>query len=264
LLFSLDKSNIVKVFLALAISLLLHIGLFFYLKNNEIEEINEKTKQNKEAIVRVVKLLQASKQQNNEEQQKALQQSKTPPLSHSPKVTQQELQPLSPQPKIQQQIEQEKPKIVQNEQKPQTNEPTKQPITEQNKETKKELPQEVKKESKIDGVTKSYLELYKDDFDSFSEETKVYLIKNLKDIGFLTERHLIYPHISIDAKQQGINVIEFWLFPDGKISKPKTIKSSSYFLLDDNSEETILKAYRDYPRPNKPTVIRIYVKYKLI
>jgi len=54
------------------------------------------------------------------------------------------------------------------------------------------------------------------------------------------------------------------LHPNGKISVPKILKSSKYYILDDNSIETIERAYKDYPRPDKPTIIRIYVKYELI
>lgn len=120
------------------------------------------------------------------------------------------------------------------------------------------------KKPPIDSVTQSYLELYKNDFDSFEEETKVYLLKNLKDIGKITERFLIYPYISVQAKQHGIAIIEFILYPNGKINDPKIIKSSGFYILDDNTEETIQKAYKNYPPPDKPTIIRIYVKYQLI
>ena len=47
------------------------------------------------------------------------------------------------------------------------------------------------------------------------------------------------------------------------ISDIKVIKSSRYFLLDDNTIETIKEAYSDYPRPSKPTLIKIFVNYKL-
>lgn len=142
-------------------------------------------------------------------------------------------------------------------------EPIKQVVKEQIKEAKNEVRQDVKTDAQLDKITKSYLELYKEDFDTFSEDTKVYLIKNLKDIGRITQRFLIFPYIAVQAHQQGINVVEFMLYPDGKISKPTIIKSSTYHILDDNTEDTIKKAYRDYPRPEKPTIIRIYVKYTI-
>jgi protein TonB len=69
--------------------------------------------------------------------------------------------------------------------------------------------------------------------------------------------------MSVQARQEGINVVQFTLYPNGTISTPVISKSSKYFLLDDNTIETIQAAYKDYPRPQKPTLIRIYVKYSL-
>jgi len=242
--------------------------LFFCFFVFEKVETTNQDKTTNNSVVRLVKLLQNEKQELNKEQTQKL-------PKQQPAQSQNDNQPKKQVTQTQKEIIKELNPLVDIPKKVQAEEPIKQIQPEPkvlNVEKPKDVAKDIKidnkqvvtKDTKIDNITKSYLELYKDDFDTFSEETKVYLLKNLKDIGFITERYLIYPHLSIDAKQQGLNVIEFWLYPDGKISKPKTIKSSSYFLLDDNSEETIMKAYRDYPRPQKPTVIRIYVKYKFI
>ncbi len=120
----------------------------------------------------------------------------------------------------------------------------------------------VKKEP-IDKLTQSYLDLYGDKFKAYPKETKIYIIKNIKDIGSITKIFLEYPYMSIHANQSGVSVVEFILYPNGTISDLKVIKSSNYFLLDDNTMETIEAAYSDYPRPPKPTIIKIYVKYIL-
>ncbi len=257
-----------RILVALFISIVLHLLAFFYLnyQKKEIQELTkEKTSKTKLHYVKLQKPKAQTKQdtkENKKPQSQPIQQApvkptKLPKIIEIPPVPKEtkvfELPPKIeiPKPQI------EKPKELKNDIKPQPK--------------KVETPQESKpKESQktlfenVDKITKSYLELYKDDFDTFAPETKVFLIKNLKDIGKITERFLIYPHLSIQAHQSGINVVEFTLFPNGKISEPKILKSSKYYILDDNSIETINTAYRDYPRPDKPTIIRIYVKYELI
>ena len=132
---------------------------------------------------------------------------------------------------------------------------------------KKEIPKvdkQIEKKESIDKLTQSYLDLYGDEFKSYAKETKIFLIKNIKDIGAITKIFLEYPYMSIQANQSGVSVVEFMLYPNGTISGLKVIKTSNYFLLDDNTMETIEAAYSDYPRPPKPTAIRIYVKYELL
>lgn len=230
-----------KIFLAFFLSFLLHLTIFFYLTKNEITKTEQTQKQRRSTQVKFVHLVQPQEQTTKQIVQKQKQ------IKQSQEITQDKVPsknisnlPLVKIPDV--------PKTEQIQRK----------IEEQ-----KQSKQEVKKEEQVDNVTKSYLELYKDDFDELNNETKVYLLKNLKDIGRITERFLIYPYIGIRARQQGVNVVEFTLYPDGKISKPKIIKSSRYYILDDNTEETIIQAYRDYPRPEKPAIIRIYVKYTI-
>lgn len=229
-----------KIFLALFLSFVFHLAVFLYFMQHETITKEEFSEQN-QTTVKFVNLVKQSQSQPQKEQKQKQKQ-----IIQADKLPKNDILNEAPS----KQIIEDLP-------------PLKNPIKEKI-EPKEPLKEEMKKKEQFDDITKSYLELYKDDFDKLSDETKVYLIKNLKDIGKITERFLIYPHIGIQARQQGINVVEFILYPDGKISKPKIIKSSKYFILDDNTEETILKAYRDYPRPQKPSVIRIYVKYVII
>jgi len=122
----------------------------------------------------------------------------------------------------------------------------------------------IKTKNKYDKQTQSFLDIYGDDFNYLNKETKLYLVKNIKNIGSITQRFLIYPSMSIQAGQSGTSVVEFTLFPNGNIDDLKVIDSSGFFLLDDNTLETIQEAYSDYPRPSKPTLIKIYVEYVLI
>ena len=136
----------------------------------------------------------------------------------------------------------------------------KQPINPKIKKTKKIIKKTL---PKLDPLTKSFIDLYGKDFEKFDKITKLFILKNIKDIGLITQRYLEYPILAAQAGQSGLNVVEFILYPNGSISEPKIIKSSGYFMLDDNTAETIKLAYFDYPRPKKPTLIRIFVKYVL-
>ncbi|PKI82016.1 hypothetical protein CP960_01515 [Malaciobacter halophilus] len=118
----------------------------------------------------------------------------------------------------------------------------------------------------LDDVTKSYIKLYGDEYEKFTKVQKAFLQNNLKDIGRITQKYLSskgYPRIAIRTKQQGVNVVEFFLYPNGDIKGLKVINSSSYRVLDENSIDTIKIAYKDYPRPKEVTKIRIYVHYRL-
>ncbi|NWF67141.1 MAG: energy transducer TonB [Campylobacterales bacterium] len=108
-----------------------------------------------------------------------------------------------------------------------------------------------------------YKELYEDEFDTFSKEQKEFIKTNLSSIGRITQRYLKYPEFAGKMGQDGVNVVEFYLYPNGDITDLKVLTSSGYRLLDKNSIETIEIAYKDYPRPQTKTKIRIYVHYKI-
>ncbi|WP_197972132.1 energy transducer TonB [Nitrosophilus labii] len=110
-------------------------------------------------------------------------------------------------------------------------------------------------------------ELYQGEFDSFTKGQKEFIKNNLSAIGKITQKYLYirgYPEFAVKTRQEGVNIVEFYLHPNGDISDLKIIKSSSYEILDKNSLETILSAYKDYPRPKEKTKIRIFVQYKII
>ncbi|WP_281950693.1 energy transducer TonB [Nitrosophilus kaiyonis] len=109
--------------------------------------------------------------------------------------------------------------------------------------------------------------LYKDEFDSFTIGQKEFIKNNLSLIGKITQKYLTlrgYPDFAVKTRQEGVNIVEFYLHPNGDITDLKIIKSSGYKVLDENSIETIKTAYKDYPRPKETTKIRIYVHYKII
>ncbi len=115
----------------------------------------------------------------------------------------------------------------------------------------------------LDDLTNSYLDLYGEEYNDLSETQKIYLHKNLKDIGRITQRYLRYPELAARLRQDGTNVVEFMLHPNGDISDLKLITPSGSKSLDENSVDTIWIAYKDYPRPEQTTKIKIYINYYL-
>jgi len=229
-----------KYFIAFLISILIHISLYFYLikSNKNIQQI--KSYKNIDSNISKIQYIQLK-----------------------PKVIKKDTKPKSNKKEnIAKKVT--KKKIVRKQ------EPKKQKIIKKEPQAKKILPKISisdfnKKESKkkIDKQTKQYIDLYGKDFDKFDKQTKLFLIKNIKDIGAITQRYLTYPMLSAQAGQDGVNVIEFVLHPNGTIKDVMITKSSGYFMLDDNTIDTIYEAYEDYPKPKKPTLIKIFVKYEL-
>ncbi|WP_353662753.1 TonB family protein [Hydrogenimonas sp. SS33] len=108
--------------------------------------------------------------------------------------------------------------------------------------------------------------LYKDEFDHFTPNQKKFIRNNLNRIQAITQHYLTmrgYPPFAIRMHMQGMNIVEFWLWPNGDITDLKVITSSGFDVLDQNSIDTIKTAYKDYPRPKEKTKIRFYIHYQL-
>lgn len=237
-----------KIFItAITVSIIVHLLIFSSYKSKQKEELEE-PKPPKATSVKYVKL--ATKESVPQKEQP---QTKEQP-SNNKLIT-----PPTPIPK-QERIKDKKTIEI----------PKQQEVV---KETKEEIKQpsvsslesalKVPQKRQVDELTQSYIDLYGDEFITFSDETKEFLKENLSDIGRITQKYLMYPSISIRTKQQGMNVVEFFLHPNGDITNLKLIKSSTYTALDSNSIHTIKVAYKDYPKPKEVTKIRIFVYYKL-
>ncbi len=103
--------------------------------------------------------------------------------------------------------------------------------------------------------------LYGEEFGDLGSAEKEFIRNNLRNIGRITQRYLSYPRIAAYFEQSGINAVEFILHPNGDISDLKIIKSSGLSSFDSQTLHTIRIAYKDYPRPSTPTLIRIHVTY---
>lgn len=106
-------------------------------------------------------------------------------------------------------------------------------------------------------------ELYGDDLYSLNLEERKFIEDNLSGIGRITQKYLKYPQLAGQMGQQGDNIVEFYLHPNGDISDLKLLTPSGYRLLDENSIHTIEIAYKDYPYPAVKTKIRIRVMYRI-
>ena len=106
-------------------------------------------------------------------------------------------------------------------------------------------------------------ELYGDDLYSLNLEERKFIEDNLSGIGRITQKYLKYPQLAGQMGQQGDNIVEFYLHPNGDISDLKLLTPSGYRLLDENSIHTIEIAYKDYPYPAVKTKTRIRVMYRI-
>jgi TonB family protein len=252
-----------KLFVALSLSLLIHLGILIYLQETKIEYNTQQNLTNNTSKTTSINYVKLKPQQKvipkniNKKQIKPKIIKKPIEKKKLEKVVE---KPLIKKPIVKKEISKPK-KIAKIIKKPiPKNSP---PKIEQKEILTPEQKEYKKLQDEITPLTKEYTDLY-EDFEKMPNKTKIFILKNIGTIGEITQRHLFYPSMSIQASQEGVNVVEFMLFENGNISTPKIIKSSSYFLLDDNTIETIQAAYIDYPRPQKPTPIRIFVKYKLI
>ncbi len=108
--------------------------------------------------------------------------------------------------------------------------------------------------------------LYKDEFDRFTPEQKRFIKDNLSRIQGITQHYLTvrgYPYAAARLGQDGMNIVEFYLHPNGDISGLRVIQGAGFEELDKNSLDTIKTAYKDYPRPKETTKIRFYIYYRL-
>ncbi|BDY13962.1 energy transducer TonB [Hydrogenimonas cancrithermarum] len=113
---------------------------------------------------------------------------------------------------------------------------------------------------------KAFYALYKDEFDHFTPDQKKFIKNNLSRIQGITQHYLTlrgYPPFAGQMGQQGTNVVEFYLLPNGDITDLKIIKPTGFEQLDQNSIDTIKTAYKDYPLPKEKTKIRFYIHYSI-
>jgi TonB family protein len=109
-------------------------------------------------------------------------------------------------------------------------------------------------------------QLYGKEFYSFTKTQQKFIKDHLSEIHRITQNTLYlngYPDVAVRTHQQGVNVVSFYLHPNGSISQLRLIKPMGYEALDNNTIAVIQIAYKDYPRPKTKTKIVFYVNYRL-
>jgi TonB family protein len=109
-------------------------------------------------------------------------------------------------------------------------------------------------------------QLYGREFYSFTKTQQKFIKNHLSEIHRITQNTLVingYPDVAVRTGQQGINVVSFYLHPNGDISNLRLVKRMGYDALDKNTIAVIQIAYKDYPRPKTKTKIVFYINYSL-
>ncbi|WP_373070864.1 hypothetical protein [Sulfurimonas sp.] len=130
--------------------------------------------------------------------------------------------------------------------------------------------QEKKEEKKIvqtgSSIANNIKELYGEEFGKLSQGQQKYILDNQEIMRRITQQVLnrvARVNIPHDLNVNRINVIEFYLHPNGDMTDFKFLRKSDYYILDETTKETIEYAYSRYPRPIEKTLIRYNVYYNL-
>ena len=113
---------------------------------------------------------------------------------------------------------------------------------------------------------KDIKKLYGVDWNKLSPGEQKYILDNKEIMRRITQEVLTrQARVSdlSDLNVNRVNIIEFYLHPNGDMSDFKFLDKSGYFILDDITKATIEYAYSKYPRPEQKTLIRYNVYYNL-
>ena len=108
--------------------------------------------------------------------------------------------------------------------------------------------------------------LYGSSYSRMSSAQRRFIDENLRRILQISQRtlnYLGYPREAARFGEQGTNIVEFWLYPNGDISGLRLRRRLNSRSLNHQTLEVIKTAYMNYPRPKVKTKIIIYVRYRL-
>lgn len=109
-------------------------------------------------------------------------------------------------------------------------------------------------------------ELYGDEFGKLTAGQQKYLIDNQEIMRRITQEilnRIARVNLRHDMNVNKVNIVEFYLHPNGDMTDFKFLQSSGYHILDQTTQETIEFAYSRYPRPNEKILVRYNVFYNL-
>lgn len=131
--------------------------------------------------------------------------------------------------------------------------------------------EEVKKEkneqqSGSNIINSDLKELYGDEFGKLTPGQQKYLIDNQEIMRRITQEilnRIAKVNLRHDMNVNKVNIVEFYLHPNGDMTNFRFLQSSGYQILDQTTQETIEFAYSRYPRPNEKILVRYNVFYNL-
>ena len=134
--------------------------------------------------------------------------------------------------------------------------------------SKKQVTKDVKVKHEQTGthIGSDFQEAYGEAFGKLSEGEKQYIIDNQEIMRRITQEQLnrLGPvNIPRNLNVNTMNIIEFYLHPNGDISGLRIVDASGHQILDDTSLQTIEYSYHRYPLPKQKTLVRYKVGYYL-
>lgn len=115
-------------------------------------------------------------------------------------------------------------------------------------------------------IGSDFKEAYGEAFGKLSAGEQKYIIDNQERMRRITQEQLnrLAPvNIPRNLHVNAMNIIEFYLHPNGDISGLKVISPSGQQILDDTSLQTVEYSYHRYPLPEQKTLVRYKVGYYL-
>ncbi len=134
--------------------------------------------------------------------------------------------------------------------------------------SKKQKTQKQTKQTQQSGthIGGDFKEAYGEAFGRLSAGEQQYIIDNQEIMRRITQEQLnrLAPvNIPRNLHVNTMNIIEFYLHPNGDISGLKVISPSGQQILDDTSTQTVEYSYHRYPLPKQKTLVRYKVGYYL-
>ncbi len=132
---------------------------------------------------------------------------------------------------------------------------------------KQKTKEEAKKKSQSGThIGSDFKEAYGEAFGQLSAGEQKYILDNQEIMRRITQEQLnrLAPvNIPRNLRINTMNIIEFYLHPNGDISGLKVISPSGQQILDDTSTQTVEYSYHRYPLPKQKTLVRYKVGYYL-
>ena len=136
----------------------------------------------------------------------------------------------------------------------------------EDKSAQEEAQEEKKQNSKSSIANSDIRELYGDEFGKLTPGQQKYLLDNQEIMRRITQETLnrvASVNLKENINSNSVNIVEFYLHPNGDMTDFKFLKKSGYYVLDDTTKETIEYSYSKYPRPSEKILVRYNVFYNL-